>query len=112
MILNNNPGEPYEYGCVMTFIPKAKEVMERMVFPLEPLKQKIMGFQMYRGIYGGLFWIYVVSSHSEQFPHKEVFVSKEGNVSIYQAPPTAEEFIIDLGKDMSEILKRVRSGNA
>ena len=108
MLLNDNPGEPYEYGCLMTFIPGVKDLMERMVFPLESLNRKIRGYRMYRGIFGGLFWAFIVSSHNDKFPFKEVFIEKQGVLSIYKAPPSAEEFVFDVAKSMAETIKKIR----
>jgi hypothetical protein len=109
MILNNNPGESYEYGCLMSFVPDANERLQRMVYPLEPLNRKIKSFQIYRGIFGGLIWAYVVSSHNKSFPCQEVFLSKNGVLIIFSTLPTAKEFIFDdIDKIMSNDIEKIK----
>jgi hypothetical protein len=112
MISESRPGEPHEYGSSVSFIQGATDVMQRFLYPLEPLNQKIRGFQLYRGVFGGLFWAFVVSSHSEKFPFQEVFISKEGVLQIFKAPPSAQDFLFDLGKDMAGTIKKITRRNA
>jgi len=112
MIYDDNPGEQYDYGCFISFIPNVQELMNRMVYPLEPLNRKIWGFQIYRGIFGGLFWAFVVSSHNKEFPYPDIFISKSGVLQVFKAPPVANDFLYDLGKDMASSVAKVIKRNA
>ena len=85
MILNSKPGEPHEYGCVMSAVltesmqPTGKiDVVDGlMVFPEE---MRIHGHKAYRIIFAGSTWVFVVSSHSISYPDRKLFLSKDGTL--------------------------------
>ena len=100
MLLNGQPGEPYEYGCFIFFFPTAQKEMQRIVYPPELAKSKINGHRCYLAVFGGLMWVYLVSKHTKSFRHGDVFLSKEGDQPIFNIGITGMKWAIQLADDM------------
>jgi len=62
MIKSGNPGAPYEYACIMVGIRSKGDAADGLIY--QPVKMRMFGHRIYRFIFGGLVWIYFVSSHS------------------------------------------------
>lgn len=101
MLLKGIPGEAYEYGCILIFVPQVKDFIHKMIFPFEQTPTKILGHTCYRAIFGGLFWIYFVSSHMKHFPYQEKFLNKSGELKILKDGQYAIEFLKLLGQDIA-----------
>jgi hypothetical protein len=109
MLYNNEPGNYFQYACFVSYIPEFKDMMQRMVFPLEPLNRRIQGFHIYRGVFGGLFWAFMVSSHNNLFPYKEAFLSEEGLLPIFHAPPSGNDFMFNIGKEFAHTINKTKT---
>ncbi|MBF0290387.1 MAG: hypothetical protein HQM14_21450 [SAR324 cluster bacterium] len=102
MILDQQPGESYEYGCFL-HVPLFKgRVVEDMIFP-----PTIIRFQNQRGykfMFGGLFWYFFVSSHTEQLPTelKQKFLSKDGHLSVYKESKHLEKYLNEYAMDLKQ----------
>jgi hypothetical protein len=72
MILEDCPGEVYEYGSILMLPALSQELMQQFVYPPERLPTKINGHSAYRAVFGGLFWLFIVSNHSYRI-HLPVF---------------------------------------
>ena len=99
MLLEDHPGEVYEYGSILMLPALSQELMQQFVYPPESLPTKIDGHSAYRAVFGGLFWLYIVSNHSARLPHKEVFLSKDGNLPVFKVGGPAVEFMQQLASD-------------
>ena len=102
MLLMDDPGDVYDYGCIVTFIPSTYKIMRKVIYPPERIPTKVIGHTCYRAIFGGLIWAFFVSSHLKYFPYPEAFLSKEGTMRIYRAEGKAKEFIKQIGKELVE----------
>ena len=71
------------------------------MYPPELIPAKIDSHTAYRAIFGGLFWIFIVSSHSERLSNEEVFLTKEGQLPIFKAGKEALSFMHKLALDFS-----------
>lgn len=107
MLLNGNPGEIHEYGVILYLFPISSKKMIDFILSPEKLHQKISGHQVYRAIFNGLMWTFYVSSHLKNFPNKEFFLSKEGNLPIIDSGKIGERFIGSMAKDMMRKKKRL-----
>ncbi|MCL4500121.1 MAG: hypothetical protein M1335_07790 [Chloroflexi bacterium] len=79
MLLNCDPGEPHDYGCVL-MIPEMYNEVRQVIMPPDPIR--ISGHRCFRLLAGGLWWLYVVSRHSSSFEKRELFLSRDGTLSI------------------------------
>jgi hypothetical protein len=106
MLLNGIPGEPFQYGCYLSFQPKLNDVMRELIYPIQRLDRKVDGFGVYRGILGGLLWAFVVSSHNERFPHPEAFLSKEGVLPIYNSGQAGFEYFQSVAEQVKQMINK------
>lgn len=98
MILDNDPGEPYRYGCIMIMITDESKPIDSLIMQPESIKHE--GHRIYTFIFGSMMWLYLVSSHTDQFPHKEMFINRAGNVIIYKRSMERIEYIRGLAKKL------------
>jgi hypothetical protein len=88
MILNENPGIAYQYCCIIGFTPDMR-LMEDLI--IMPDMIRCEQHRCYRFVINGLFWIYIVSSHTDKIP-KESFLSEEGILPILAAKQINDYF--------------------
>jgi hypothetical protein len=74
MLYEEYPGEVYEYGSILMLPALSQRLMQQFVYPPERLPTKMDGHTAYRAVFGGLFWLFIVSNHSSRVPH-EMFLS-------------------------------------
>lgn len=100
MLLKQNPGPPHQYGCMMFFVPDQTEMLSGGLFP--PDQFKLDGHHCYGCIFGGVFWVYFVSSHTHQVPYDELMLSAEGTLPITNAGEMGLNYLVDLAKDFRD----------
>jgi len=99
MLLDENPGRYYEYGCLqVAVLTDESKVMDGLIMP--PVCIRLHGFRYYRFTFGGIIWIYVVSNHNYQFRWKELFLSEEGKVTIQKRNVRDIKYIMDFGSQV------------
>ncbi len=98
MLFEGNPGEAYQYGSILMLPALSQELLQQFVYPPERLPTKIDGHTAYRAVFGGLFWLFIVSNHSSRVPH-EVFLSETGNLPVFKVGEPAEKFMQQLASD-------------
>jgi hypothetical protein len=65
MVHTGDPGEPYEYGCGLTFVkPGELPVTTLDGLILKPERLRNHGHTTYRFVFGSIVWIFFVSSHT------------------------------------------------
>jgi len=74
------------------------ELMQQFMYPPERLSTKIDGHTAYRAVFGGLFWLFIVSNHSSRVPH-EVFLSENGNLPVFKVGGPTAMFLQQLASD-------------
>ncbi len=99
MLQKQEPGEQYEYGITAFFNPEMQSLLQKMMCSPEPIK--IDGYLFYRFLLSGVFWFIVVSSHSQRFPYKELFLSKEGVLKIIIDIERSSIFIREVAKHLN-----------
>ncbi len=80
MILSENPAKQHLYGCVHVFSPKILEFTTELILPPEHVK--IDGHNCFRTLLGGVFWLFIVSSHSRQFSMSDFYLSESGDLHL------------------------------
>ncbi|RZB35712.1 MAG: hypothetical protein SRB2_02839 [Desulfobacteraceae bacterium Eth-SRB2] len=99
MLFENRPGEAHEYGSILMLPALGQELMQEFLYPPERLPSKLDGHSAYRAVFGGLFWLFIVSNHSARFPHKEVFLSRDGRLPVFKVGGPAVKFMQQLASD-------------
>jgi hypothetical protein len=97
MLLSSTPGPPPKYGCMMFFVPDQTEMLSGGLFP--PDLVKVDGHHCYRCIFGGVFWVYFVSSHTSGIPYEKVMLTEDGRLPITNAGELGLSYLVDLADD-------------
>lgn len=99
MLLDENPGIELAYGCFLTaiHIDESKPVIDLI---MAPALVRDNGFRIFRFLFGGFIWVYVVSSHNEQFSMRDYFLKSDGTLVIVKRPIEKIKFIIDFGRNL------------
>ncbi len=98
MVIDENPGEPHEYGCIIVAAPSIINIIEELILPPEPLR--LNGFRCFRAVLAGMFWFFFTSSHTEKFEFNQLFLSKDGRLLIYKENNKSIEFLMKFGYDL------------
>lgn len=101
MLLAENPGKYYEYGCMqIAIIMDKNKIADGLIMP--PAFFKKDGFRLCRFTFGGLIWIYVISNHNEQYPWKEFFLLDSGRLTIHKKMFEDIKFLMDFSFDLKK----------
>jgi len=92
MLLNSNPGEPYEFGCMMIIRRPFLKWSEQLISTL-PLK-RFDDHRVFRFFINGIIWSYFVSSHTYKIPNIESFISREGNLPFMVIPSSEYDKLV------------------
>jgi len=96
MLERSDPGEPHEYGCWLVHVAyHIREVGNVIIAPTRSPKQ-VLGHTCYRTVLGGLFWGFFVSSHMNQFPRTEMFLTKAGVLPVWKDSLAASQFVREM----------------
>ena len=93
MLVSDAPGEPWEYGCILTGFSGEGELNRLIKLPN---KHRLEGHIAYSTVFVGLVWTYVVSSHA-RIIGQDSFLQKSGVLPIHIVSATAEQFSAKLG---------------
>lgn len=99
MLLNGDPGEPEEYGCVMMGIINDRKDLSHFI--TSPEVRIIDGHRFYQFVFGGFIWAFLVTGHTFKSSLKMLFLQKNTPLfaprkSIYDMEylrTTAEELV-------------------
>lgn len=82
-LLKGDPGEPWEYGCIVAIIMTEDG-------PFDVLRTPdcfcLDGLKHYRFVFGGFIWLYVVAGHAKESQHKHLFLQKNGELRLSRMP--------------------------
>ncbi len=101
MLIAGDPGDPLQYGCYLIAIhPDPKVSMDALI--LSPEALRVEDHRCYRFVMGGCLWIYVVSGHSDQIRHKDLFMNKSGELPLLKGPKAENtELFVRLSQELS-----------
>jgi hypothetical protein len=82
MLLDENPGNYYEYGCLQFAVMMDKnKLADGLIMP--PALFRVEGYRMCRFTFGGLIWIYLISNDNNLYRWKEFFLLENGNLTLF-----------------------------
>lgn len=99
-LLNEDPGPSERYGCVMYAVVHEGKIQQDLV--LQPEHVRFSGLRGYRFVFGGLAWIYVVSSHNSRAGIERVFLQEDGRAVVLMRK------LIDFG-DLVQMSRKLRA---
>ncbi len=102
MILNEEPGTHLDCPCLfILFMMDKKDIIDGFIYP--PQMLRVDGHRVFRFIFGGGFWLYFISKHTEKLPIAEYFINEEGRLYIpirdADATPFFQKLAIDIAKN-------------
>ena len=97
MILKENPGEPYEYGCMIVTAPNTINFTHDLI--LAPEKIVVNEYNVYRTFITGCFWFFFISEFTKTLPYEKLFLTKDGKLPILIENSKFLEFLTKLAKD-------------
>lgn len=105
MILDENPGNPTDYGVLYSLIYEDSKLLNELIIPPGSFRYK--GYRMYRLVVGGLLWGFVVSSHSGNFLAADDFLNETGRLFLYKTERRNLGFITEMAKKLYPYTKNV-----
>lgn len=95
-LLESDPGEPHEYGCLLIAMHGPNQLDQLL---REPQRHRFEGHTVYSFLLAGLLWYFVVSAHSAKFPGQGSFLSANG-LAIGVSSKTEHEILRAMGKKL------------
>ena len=103
MLIREQPGERHEYGVMLMIpSPSIQEMMEHSIDPPKRQSGKVYGHTAYTAVFGGLFWTFFVSSHSEGLQN-DMFLSRNGRLPVFGFEMPAIEFMREFERYLSSL---------
>jgi hypothetical protein len=99
MILNEDPGDYYQYGCGLFVNMKFKDITQNILMP--PEMKKYNSHRLYNFILGGLFWVYFISSHKPDVADV-LFIKDDNELPIIIEYEFTSKFLHNYYKDLKK----------
>ncbi len=90
MLLNDDPGEEHEFGCMMMIRSPFLQWSEQLI--VSPYFTRYQGHNSITFIINGIIWEYWVSSHTSKLP--QYFITKSGELPFVRMPEVAYDSLI------------------
>lgn len=78
LLAANNPGDPHQYGFFLS--PIVHDERDVKGFMVQPTHSHLGGHRCYRFVFGGLVWVFVVSSHAPPKVFRDAFINRHGEM--------------------------------
>ena len=98
MLLAEEPEHFSKFGCIMFALIHEGAVQRNLM--LQPERVRFSGLLCYRFVFGGLVWIYVVSSHKSSAEIERGFLLEDGRAVIFLKQLGEFEYAIQMGKTL------------
>jgi hypothetical protein len=82
LLLRNDPGEPWQYGCMMLVVFHEGLVVRDLVD--QPIRRRVQGLTCYRFIFGGLAWLYFVGSQRSSQGLETASLDPSGTLRLFR----------------------------
>ncbi len=98
MLVAENPGEPWEYGCAIIGILHGGNVFKELI--TQPASGKIEGHHVYAIAIGGFGFAFFVSSHKPDFIG-DGFIQRDGQLYTLRREIAEIPYLMQLGSEVS-----------
>jgi len=78
MVLEENPGRYYDYGCIMGIIRMGDRIGDSVMF--SPFKNIDYGYPVYIFSFGGLYWMFNASEQSKENKFRSAYLQEDGSL--------------------------------
>ncbi len=97
MLLQDEPGETATYGCILTWPPNNREIVDQVIMDMGTVR--IGRVKCFRLILGGMHWLYFLSKRSLDVGQKGLFLQSNGLIRILKSDFGSDKFIKNLAKE-------------
>lgn len=105
MIYDSNPGEPWEYGCILFFTPSYADIFNQIIMLGEA--SRFDGHRCYSFILAGFKWTFIVSTKVKYIHDKfHTFLDKNGTLPLIVEDNVSKKYLERKLNDMVEISRR------
>ena len=95
-LLAEDPGQAWEYGCALYALTTPTGVDRSLI--VQPTLTYIDGIHTYHFVFGGLVWLYFVSSHPPERAASTGFVQRNGRFAFLAMPTMGADYIEHLAE--------------
>ncbi len=106
MILEKDPGQPHEYGCIVSALERDKPGREQTI--TTPFFSRIEDQNAYKIVISGYFFAMLVSNRSSQLSRQEFFIKQDGVLQIPMVRAEEIRFLADSYGWTAPIQKRTK----
>jgi hypothetical protein len=100
LLLKEDTGIPWQYGCLMFALTHEDQVQEDLI--VQPTWTRIDGIFGYRFVFGGFVWVYIVGNHQTAKRLETESLHPSGELRILKSELADATFISDFGRILSE----------
>lgn len=97
-LLREDPGPPHRYGFFLSpLLWDDRDINDLIV---KPTRARLGGNRCYRFVFGGLIWVFVVSSHAPPKAFRQAFLNEQGQMLMLKSEMKDVAFIVDAMEEM------------
>jgi hypothetical protein len=100
MLSLGDPGPASEYGCVMSAAMHGRELLQGLVVP--PTHATVDGQKAYRFVFGGLIFVYLVSSSQPPQVLTPAFAQPDGTALLRKQQVTEMKYLMSAFQELSQ----------
>jgi len=101
MVINDDAGKYDKYGIFfIEMITDEKRNIEMIVCPT---MMKIDGATIYKGIWGGFMWLYIISPHGFKDFKEFILMKEDGTALVSRMNPMETEYVKSLAKELKKM---------
>lgn len=100
MLLNEDPGVPWQYACHMFALVHDGAVQQDLI--VQPTRTKIDNVPCYRFVFGGHFWLYFVASHQHHKKIETASLDPAGELRVRIKNVADIPFLVKFGRSLLE----------
>ena len=98
MLLSEDTGEPWQYGCTVIQLLHESKVFKDLIS--SPARGKVQDHRVYALAIGGCLFSFFVSSHKPVFV-EEAFLQKNGSLLVMRQEFTNIPFLMEMGVEVA-----------
>lgn len=95
-LLAEDPGLPTEYGCALYALTTPMGIDQGLI--VQPTLTKTKGIDIYHFVFGGLIWLYFVSSHAPERAASNTFVQRNGRFAFLAMSSMGAQYVEHLAE--------------
>lgn len=99
LLLRDDPGHPWQYGCVMFTLLHERRVQQDLIYP--PIRVRVSEVPCYRFIFGGFAWLYFVASHPHARKIELASLDLSGELRLFKKDISEVKDIKDFGRSLA-----------